>query len=112
MQNRRNGKPPIYLDNACTTLVPNPVIEAITQYYSEFPACGGGRSRHWFAEEVTGRIEGSSERGWKGSRRTIRKFINAQSEKEIIFTMNTSQAINMVALGFRFRAGDQGLTDR
>jgi cysteine desulfurase/selenocysteine lyase len=106
LNNKRNGKPPIYLDNACTTLVPNQVIEAVTRYYSEFPACGGGRSRHWFAGEVTGRIEGNPERGWKGSRRIIQEFINAGSEKEIIFTANASQAINMVALGFRFRPGN------
>jgi cysteine desulfurase / selenocysteine lyase len=113
LQNRRNGKPPIYLDNACTTLVPQPVIEAITKYYSEYPACGGGRSRHWFAQEVTGRIEGNSEKGWKGSRRIIQKFINARSAKEIIFTLNASQAINMVALGFPFRPGDTVLlTDK
>jgi cysteine desulfurase / selenocysteine lyase len=113
LQNRRNGKPPIYLDNACTTLVPQPVIEAITKYYSEYPACGGGRSRHWFAEEITSRIGGDSRKGWKGSRRIIQEFINARSKKEIIFTMNASQAINIVALGFPFRPGDTVLlTDK
>ena len=35
----RNGKPPIYLDNACTTLVPNQVIDKITEYYMQHPAC-------------------------------------------------------------------------
>ena len=103
---RRNGKPPIYLDNACTTLVPRQVIESINEYYTEYPACSGGRSRHWFADEVTGRIEGNSDKGIKGSRQIIADFINAGSEKEIIFTLNTSHAINTVALGFKFQPGD------
>ena len=102
----RNGKPPVYLDNACTTLVPKQVIEAINEYYMEYPGCSGGRSRHWFADEVTSRIEGNSDKGIKGSRRIIAEFINAGSEKEIIFTLNTSHAINTVALGFKFRPGD------
>jgi cysteine desulfurase/selenocysteine lyase len=106
LKNRRNGKPPIYFDNACTSLVPKQVIEAIDEYYTEFPACGGWRSRHWFAEEVRSRIEGNSERGVKGSRQIIKEFINARSEKEIIFTMNASHAINMVALGFKFQPQD------
>ena len=110
---RRNDKPPVYLDNACTTLLPQPVIEAMTEYYTQYPACGGGRSRHWFADEVTARIDGDRERGWKGSRRIIREFINARSEKEIVFTTNASHAINIVALGFPFRTGDTVLlTDK
>jgi cysteine desulfurase/selenocysteine lyase len=106
LKNRRNGKPPIYFDNACTSLVPKQVIEAIDEYYAKFPACGGWRSRHWFAEEVRSRIEGNPERGIKGSRQIIQEFINARSDKEIIFTMNTSHAINMVALGFKFQPQD------
>jgi len=106
LQSRRNGKPPIYFDNACTTLVPGPVITAMTEYYTGFPGCGGARSRHWFAEEVTSRIEGDAEKGVKGSRTIIKEFINAKSEKEIIFTQNTSHAINIVALGFKFKPGD------
>jgi cysteine desulfurase / selenocysteine lyase len=102
----RNGKPPVYFDSACTALVPMPVIEAINQYYSDFPACGGGRSRYWFAEEVITRIEGNLEKGIKGARQVIQEFINARSEKEIIFTYNASQAINMVALGFNFHPQD------
>lgn len=102
----RNGKPPVYLDNACTTLVSRQVIEAINEYYTGYPSCSGGRSRHWFAEEVTSRIEGNPDKGIKGSRRIIAEFINARSEKEIIFTLNTSHAINTVALGFKFQPGD------
>ncbi len=106
LKNRRNGKPPIYFDNACTSLVPKQVIEAMDEYYTKFPACGGWRSRHWFAEEVRSRIEGNPERGIKGSRQIIKEFINARSEKEIIFTMNASHGINTVALGFKFQPQD------
>ncbi len=111
--NRRNENPPIYLDNACSTLVPTQVIASINEYYNNYPSCGGGRSRHWFAGEVTDRIEGNVEKGIHGSRRIIADFINARSEREIIFTSNTTHSINTVALGFNFRPGDVVLlTDR
>jgi len=109
LDNRKSDKPPVYFDNACTSLVPRQVIEAIIRYYQEFPACGGGRSRYWFAKEVNDRIEGNPEKGIKGSRQVIKDFINARSEKEIIFTSNASHAINIVALGFRFKPGDSVL---
>ncbi|MDD3654833.1 MAG: aminotransferase class V-fold PLP-dependent enzyme [Desulfotomaculaceae bacterium] len=102
----RKGKPPIYLDNACTTLAPGQVIESIREYYTEYPSCSGTRSRHWFAQEVSERIEGNTRKGLKGSRQIIAEFINAGSEKEIIFTLNTTHAINTVALGFPFQPGD------
>jgi cysteine desulfurase/selenocysteine lyase len=102
----REGRPPVYLDNACTTLVPWPVIDAMNRYYTRYPACGGARSSHWFADEVTRRIEGDPLQGVKGSRQVIQQFINARSETEIIFTLNTSHAINIVALSFNFQPGD------
>lgn len=109
----RNNQPPIYFDNACTTLVPEPVINAITEYYRRYPSCGGWRSRHWFAQEVTEHIEGNTDAGIRGSRQIIQEFINATSPQEIIFTLNTSHAINLVALGMNFRPGDVVLlTDR
>jgi cysteine desulfurase / selenocysteine lyase len=103
---RRNGKPPIYFDNACTTLVPRQVIAALDEYYTQYPACGGERSRHWFADEVDSRVEGDPDRGIRGSRQIIAEFINAPSPQEIIFTLNASHAINLVAFGFRFRPSD------
>jgi cysteine desulfurase / selenocysteine lyase len=106
LKNLKNGKPPVYLDNACTTLVPDSVIQSINRYYTHYPGCGGTRSRHWFAEEISDLIEGNSEKGIPGSRRLIQDFIRAKSSKEIIFTMNASYAINMVALGLNFRPND------
>jgi cysteine desulfurase / selenocysteine lyase len=105
LKRRCNGTPPIYLDNACTTLVPQQVIDSIREYYENFPACGGRRSHHWFAKEVTIRTQ--------AARRLIAEFVHAASENEIIFTSNTTHSINAVALGFNFRPGDVVLlTDR
>jgi cysteine desulfurase / selenocysteine lyase len=106
LKRQHNGKPPVYLDNACTTLVPQPVIDSINEYYTKFPACGGRRSHHWFSKEVTERIEGDPDAAIRGSRQLLAEFINAASDKEIIFTSNTTYAINLVALGFNFRPGD------
>jgi cysteine desulfurase/selenocysteine lyase len=113
LENRRNGKPPIYFDNACTSLVPGRVIEAMDEYYTKFPACGGSRSRHWFSGKVNDLIEGNEEKSVTGSRQLIKELINAASEKEIIFTLNTSHAINTVALGYKFNPQDTVLlTDK
>ncbi|NLK36290.1 MAG: aminotransferase class V-fold PLP-dependent enzyme [Gracilibacteraceae bacterium] len=79
---------------------------AINKYYTDYPACGGRRSNHWFAGEVTQLIDGNVEAGIVGARRAIAEFINARSEQEIIFTLNTTYAINIVALGFNFKSGD------
>ena len=101
LDKQRGNKPPIYLDNACTTLVPNQVINAMQEYYTDYPACNGGRSRHWFAKETTSRVE--------KARQVIADFINASSAQEIVFTTNTTHAINTVAFGFPFQPGDEVL---
>ena len=106
LANKRNGKAPIYFDNACTTLTPEPVIKSMHEYYSSFPGCGGRRSRHWFADEVYSRIEGDTRNDMKGSRTLFKEFINAKDESEIVFTQNTTHGINIVALGFKFNPGD------
>ena len=104
--NMRNGKMPVYFDNACTTLTPNLVIAAMQEYYLSFPGCGGRRSRHWFADEVFSRIEGDSRNAVTGSRALFKDFINAKDESEIVFTQNTTHSINIVALGYCFNPGD------
>ncbi|MEW6007019.1 MAG: aminotransferase class V-fold PLP-dependent enzyme [bacterium] len=99
---KRNKKPPIYFDNACMTLKPIPVIKAMDEYYQKFPACGGERSSHWFASKVNERIEEARE--------IIRRFINAKSANEIIFTKNTTEGINLIAQSIKFKKGDIVLT--
>lgn len=81
-------KPIIYFDNACMSLKPRQVIEKISEYYNEYPACVG-RSNHRLGKRA------SDE--YNAVRTTIRKFINAKDDKEIIFTKNTTESINIVA---------------
>jgi cysteine desulfurase / selenocysteine lyase len=101
-----NPVPPVYFDNACTSLVPVQVIKAMNDYYIYYPGCSGTRSRHLFADKITFGIEGNPDTGFPGSRKLIQEFINARSSQEIIFSLNTSYAINLVALGLNFHPGD------
>ena len=91
-----NGKPIIYFDNACMTLKPKQVIDEMNDYYLNYSACAG-RSIHKLGSEVTIK--------YNEARDKIRKFINAKESKEIIFTKNTTESINLIArsLGFKKR---------
>src|SRR3989338_8324611 len=75
----------IYFDNACVTLKPIQVINAINEYYRKFPTCGG-RSLHKLGKRVTEEVN--------NARRIIKKFFNAEKEEEIIFTKNTTEGKN------------------
>ena len=86
----------VYFDNACVTLKPESVINAIENYYREYPACAG-RSSHRLGEIVDQKVE--------GTRKIIADFINAEP-KEIIFTRNTTEGINLIARGLEFQKGD------
>jgi cysteine desulfurase/selenocysteine lyase len=97
LKNGLNGKPIIYFDNACMTLRPRQVIEKMNEYYYNYPACAG-RSHHKLSKMAT--------EEFSKSRSIIRKFINAKSDKEIIFTKNTTEGINLVAKSFKFHKGD------
>ena len=98
----RNGRAPVYLDSACMSLKLKQVIPAVREYYELFPACGGrGRSHHWFAGEV----KEAAER----AREEVASFINASPE-EIVWTKNATEAINLVARGFKLKRGDIVLT--
>ncbi len=90
----------VYFDNSCVTLRPRQVVEAMNRYYYEFPACAG-RSMHRLGNKITGEVE--------LSRKQIQKFIGAKSSDEIIFTRNTTEAINLVAKSFAFKRGDKVL---
>jgi cysteine desulfurase/selenocysteine lyase len=86
-----NGKPLVYLDNAATTQKPRSVIEAIGQYYN-FENSNVHRGVHYLSELATQKYE--------EARIKIKKFINAKSEKEIIFVRGATEAINLVAASF------------
>lgn len=90
-------KPVVYLDNACMTLKPRPVTEAILDYYHRFPGCHG-RSYHLFGEETTKKVE--------ESRKKIQKFLNAASSQEIIFVRNSTEGLNLLAYTIDFQAAD------
>ncbi|WP_299026037.1 cysteine desulfurase [uncultured Thermanaerothrix sp.] len=93
-----NGrKPVIYFDNACQTLRPRQVIEAVQRYYQEFPACSG-RSMHRMATEVTREVDQAREK--------VAKFLNAGRKEEIIFTRNTTEGVNLIASALNWKAGD------
>jgi cysteine desulfurase/selenocysteine lyase len=101
LQKKVNGKPFIYFDNACTTLKPKKVIDSILAYYTEYTGCAG-RSIHKFATKTTEEFEKAREK--------VSKFINAKKPEEIIWTKNTTEAINLVAYGFKFNKGDKIIT--
>ena len=96
-----NGKYPIYLDNACMTLKPKLVIDAMNEYYTEYPVCGG-RSIHKMAKKVDEKVTLSREK--------FQKFLGASSPEEIIFTRNTTEGLNLVANSLDFKNGDIVLT--
>jgi cysteine desulfurase/selenocysteine lyase len=96
-----HGKPLVYFDNAATTQKPQSVIQAISEYYQEFNA-NIHRGIHTLAEKATAEYEGTRE--------MVRKFINASSTDEIIFTRGTTESINLVASTFgkqQVKAGDE-----
>jgi len=96
----RNGDK-IYFDNACNTLRPISVIQQINRYYTEFPVCAG-RSNFVLASNLTDKIG--------ETRKQIANFISAKSPREIIFTRNTTESINLVAKSLNLGEGDIVLT--
>lgn len=95
------GKPLIYLDNGATTQKPRCVVESITdEYYSV--NSNVHRGVHFLSQQATNLHEASRE--------TVRKFINARSTSEIIFTRGTTESINLVASSFtdsQMQEGDE-----
>lgn len=82
------GKPLVYLDNAATSQKPFSVINAMNEYYQMYNA-NTHRGVHRLSEEATDKYE--------EAHRKIARFINAGSQKEIIFVRNTTEGINLVA---------------
>ena len=87
----------IYLDNACQTLRPDCVIDAVTEYYREYPACGG-RSVHSMATRVSMAIDESRE--------AMASFFGSKDPDCFVFTKNCTEGMNTVARGFGLRKGD------
>ncbi|MDK3160566.1 cysteine desulfurase [Kamptonema cortianum] len=87
-QEHHDGVPLIYLDNAATSQKPASVIETLDRYYREYNA-NVHRGIHKLSEAATAAYE--------ESRVKVRRFINAASKREIIFTRGTTESINLVA---------------
>ena len=82
-----NDEPLVYLDNAATTQKPKAVLEAVNRYYQEDNA-NVHRGVHTLAERATAFYEAARE--------TVRRFINASSIKEVLFTRGTTTGLNWI----------------
>ena len=96
-----HGKPLVYLDNAATAQKPRAVLDALMAYYSDDNA-NVHRGVHLLSERAT--------KAFEDARATVARFINAASTREIIFTRNATEGINLVAQTFgrtRLGPGDE-----
>lgn len=85
------GKRIVYLDNAATTHKPNSVIEAVSKYYENSNA-NPHRGAHILSVRATEAYEEAREK--------VKRFINAKSSREIIFTKNATEALNLIAYSY------------
>lgn len=85
------GRPLVYLDNAATTQKPRCVVDVMTEEYLNVNA-NVHRGVHYLSQQATDLMEAARE--------TVRRFINARSTTEIVFTRGTTESINLVASSF------------
>jgi len=86
-----NGKPLVYLDNAASSQMPQPVIDRWVQYQTREHA-NIHRAVHYLSEKATAEYE--------IARRKLQAFINAREDREVVFTSGTTESINLVAHGY------------
>jgi len=91
----------VYLDNASSTLTPEPVLQKMLEFYHEYRA-NVGRGAYEFSRKSTFEYD--------QARKKVAKFINARSEEEITFTRNTTEGINIVANGLKWQKNDKVVT--
>jgi cysteine desulfurase/selenocysteine lyase len=91
LQQRINGRPLAYLDNAATTQKPRAVIDALQHYYARDNA-----NIHRGVHELSVR----ATEGYERARTIVQRFLNAADPREIIFTRGTTEAINLVAASY------------
>ncbi len=95
-----NGKKLIYFDNAATSQKPHLVIQTLVNYYQEYNA-NVHRGAHTLSNRAT--------EAYENARTKIARFINARSDREIIYTRNATEAINLVARSWgesKLKGGD------
>ncbi len=97
---RDAGESLAYLDSACMSLVPQAVLDAMSEYYRDFPGCAG-RSLHRYAEEVGRRVE--------GTRADFARYLGAEGPDSVVFLRNATEAINVVGRGLDWQRGDRVL---
>ncbi len=95
-----NGKPLVYLDNGASAQKPSAVLDAMDRYYRTMHS-NVHRGAHTLGDRATSAFEGARE--------TVRRFLNASSTEEIVWTRGTTEAINLVANGLadRLKEGDE-----
>ncbi len=96
----------IYLDNGATTLKPQVVIDKISEYYETYSA-----NAHRGDYDISLRVDNEYE----NTRELVKKFLNAKSKKEIIFTSGATESLNIIAFGFfknYLEAGDEIIITR
>ena len=95
------GKPVVYLDNACMSLKPKCVVDAMNDYYYSYPGCHG-RTTYYFGRRTTEEFD--------RARRRLAELINAPQARELLFVKNTSEGINLVSHSLPFSEGDVVVT--
>jgi cysteine desulfurase / selenocysteine lyase len=100
LEDRPERPAPVYLDSACMSLVPWPVLEAMESYYRNYPGCGG-RSLHRYAEEVGRRFE--------GARAAFARFFGRSDPSGVVFVRGATEALNLVGQGLAWKKGERVL---
>jgi cysteine desulfurase/selenocysteine lyase len=101
LQLQIDGKPLVYLDNAASSQMPQPVIDRLT-HYQTMQHANINRGVHTLSEIATSEYE--------AARSKLQRFINAREEREVIFTSGTTDGINLVMHGYGrkfIKAGDE-----
>ncbi|MGZ8265560.1 MAG: SufS family cysteine desulfurase, partial [Burkholderiales bacterium] len=86
-----NGRALVFLDNAASSQMPQPVIDRLVKYQTSEHA-NIHRAVHYLSEKATSEYE--------AARRKVQAFVNAREDREVIFTSGTTDAINLVAHGY------------
>ena len=88
----------IYLDSAASSLTPEPVLDKMTEFYHQYRA-NIDRGIHQLSQKASEEYE--------SAHRKIASFLNARSEDEIIMTRNTTEGLNMIANGLKWKKGEK-----
>lgn len=91
LEQKVNGEPLVYLDNAATTQKPKQVVQALVDYYYHDNA-NVHRGVHTLAQRAT--------TAYEATRKKVQRLINAPSEREVVYTKGTTEALNWIAKGY------------